>query len=243
MKRSLKELLEYKLVTTDEFDIDVKNFLFDEYVWGVRFIQVDLGNIFNENKVLVGRDSLKKPEWNSFKLPLKITKTEIENSPILKDHLPVSRKYEEEVNKYYNIFNYWELAPTAIVSAYPPRPIKVPKKNVDEAKLNTYLRSFNEILGYNIKAIDGEIGCIDDLVIDDQDWQIIYAAIDTRKLIPWSKRVIIPISVMKEISYERKEISVNYKVQTIKNSPVYKGEANLDIDFEKELYNFYLRTL
>ena len=46
MKRSLKELKGYSLQAIDGEKGKVKNFLFDEDTWTVRYLEVDIGNFF-----------------------------------------------------------------------------------------------------------------------------------------------------------------------------------------------------
>jgi len=239
MKRSLKNLVGFKIKETNGKKGNVVDFLFDEERWIIRYLEVELGTFFNDRKVLIGRTFLDKPEWYDSIFPINISISDIENAPELKEHLPVSIKYEEEFNKHYRIINYWDLPVSAIATMYPPRPIKVPTKDINEKDLNTKLRSFNEVLDYHVHANDGIIGHLNDLIIDDEDWQIVYAVIDTSNWIPWSKIVIIPINRLEEISYVQSEIKVNLSTERIKNSPEYIDCTQIKNEYEKLLYEFY----
>ena len=37
---------------------------------------------------------------------------------------------------------------------------------------DSHLRSMNEVSGYEIQATDGEIGHVDDFIVDDEPWII-----------------------------------------------------------------------
>jgi hypothetical protein len=50
----------------------------------------------------------------------------------------------------------------------------------------------NEVSGYAIQAIDGEIGHVDDFIVDDEPWIIRYIVVDTRNFWPGKKIVVAP---------------------------------------------------
>lgn len=239
MKRSLKQLIGFKIKATNGEKGNVLDFLFDEERWVIRYLEINLGSKFTDRKVLIGRTFLDKPEWDGYVFPINISISDIENAPELKEHLPVSIKYEEEFNKHYRIINYWDLPVSAIATLYPPRPIKIPLKEINEKDLDTKLRSFNEVNGYDVHAIDGTIGHITDIIVDDFDWQIVYAVVDTSNWIPWSKKVIIPVNRLESISYLKNEIKINLTIDRIKNSPEYIDCSQIKTEYEKALYEFY----
>ncbi len=243
MKRSLKNLSEFRIKSKDEEKGKVKDFLFDEKKWVIRYLHVEFGTILADKKILIENSFLDKPDWEQFIFPVKLTKSEIENAPELKDHLPISAKYEEEYNKHYRIDNYWDLPPTVMSAMYPPRPMKVPTIDINEKELGTNLRSFNEVENYIVHATDGKFGSLYDLIVDDEDWQVVYVIIDTSKWMPWSKKVIIPIHKLEEISYVNSEMKINLSIETIKNAPEYNEKSPFKSDFEKSLYEFYINTL
>jgi len=42
--------------------------------------------------------------------------------------------------------------------------------------MGSHLRSTNEVTGYNLLASDGEIGHVDDFIIDDETWTIRFSS-------------------------------------------------------------------
>lgn len=244
MKESLKKLKGYTLETNDKLSGNIKDFLFDEKQWMVRYLDVDFGNIFTTYKVLIPKVFFKTPEWELNLFPTKLSKHEIEKCPKIKDHLPVSRKYEEELYKHYELRPYWMAAYLGTAGGfYPPRPIQVPTKSVSEKEIDSILRSFTEVEGYNVEATDGNIGHIEDLIIDYEDWQVVYAVIDTSNWLPWSKKVIIPVNRMNEISYTERVVKVGLKTEAIKNAPEYNPDKILGEDDEKGIFDFYSKSL
>ncbi len=247
MKRSLKELVGYKIEAKKGEYGKIKDFLFDEENWIIRYLKADLGTFLPGKEVLIPKEFLKQPNWSNLSFPVELSKEEIENSPLLDDGITVSRKYEQELNKHFKIIDYWSslYVPPSGLPAYnfPPRPIIAPSKIIDEKDLNTSIRSFKEIKGYHIHALDGEIGHIDDLIIEDTDWQIVYAIVDTRNWLPWSKKVLISINSMDKISYAKQKVNINLNIETIKDGPEFNYSEPINEEYEKQLYDYYGRPV
>ncbi|MDA3943210.1 MAG: PRC-barrel domain-containing protein [Bacteroidetes bacterium] len=244
MKRSLKNLAEYTLKTKDGTNGKVSDFLFDEKQWTVRYLRADFGSLFSSKKILIPKVFLKTPLWEKEIFPSELEKNDIENCPKPADHQPVSRKYENTLFKYFKINPYWSASYVGSPGLiYPPMPVDIPTKDFHEEDLDTILRSFKEIEGYDIHAIDGKLGHIEDVIIDDSDWQIKYVIIDTKNWLPFSKKVIIAINWMESVSYERREAKINLKTEVIKNAPEFHSTELIDSKFEKSLFDFYSRSL
>jgi hypothetical protein len=105
--------------------------------------------------------------------------------------------------------------------------------------MESKLRSFREVKGYRIRARDGKMGQIEDMLVDDEDWQIIYLIIDTSKWLPWSKDVILSIDWMKTISYAEREVAIDLETEQIKNAPEFDPSHPIEMDYEKALRNYY----
>ena len=53
-----------------------------------------------------------------------------------------------------------------------------------------HLRSMAEVLGYAISALDGEIGSVDDFLIDPECWQVRHVVVDTGNWLPGARVVL-----------------------------------------------------
>ena len=239
MKRSLNELIGYGVQAKDNTKGSVKDFLFDEDKWVIRYLDADL---LSGKRILIPKVFLKEPNWSNHHFPIELGKTDIEKCPGLSENLPVSRKYEQALSKHYKTNDYWSHVYLSPVGApgitYSSRPVNVPKKIINENKLDTSLRSFLEIKGYHVKAINGKTGHIEDIIIDDTDWQIVYAVVDTNNWLPWSKKVLIAPHSMDEISYANQEIKINLTIETIKLAPEFDPSEPINEAYEKRLYDY-----
>ena len=96
MYRSLKELNGYSIQAIDGEKGKVKNFLFDEETWVIRYLDIDLGNFFIEKRVLIPREQLGIPEWENRHFPVNLSVKRIEDSP------GVMRYYSNDINVLKN---------------------------------------------------------------------------------------------------------------------------------------------
>lgn len=239
MKRSLKTLLGFKLATTDKAKGKVKDFLFDEQRWIIRYLEADQGNILPTKKVLIPRAFMEQPDWEHEIFHVKMSKEEIEKCPTTDENLPVSRKYEEELGAHLQLSNYWAAAPPIIgTAAYPPRPILTPDKQVKEEDVDTNLRSFKEVLGYEIDTTDGSYGQLVDIIIDDEDWQIVYFVTNS-EYTDVEREVMLAIGWIKEISYVNQRITLKLDFRNMMRAPDYNPTIPISTDFEKEVHDFY----
>jgi uncharacterized protein YrrD len=245
MKHSLKEIIGYTIETTDGTKGKVKDFLFDEDNWIIRYIEADFGGFFKDKRILIPFIELVSPPLlDSKHISLNITKEEIDACPTPEDKPTISREYEQELMKHYGYAGYWSSAyihPSHPGLYYPARPVNVPPKEVSEEQLDTRLRSFKEVKGYHIQAIDGKLGHVEDMIADDADWQLIYLIVDTSNWRPWSKKVILLINWLEKISYKSREVFINVHTDVIKNAPEYDDTKPFELSFEEVLLDYYER--
>ena len=242
MKKSLKNLTGYSLEGNDGTKGKVKDFLFNEETWTIRYMDSDITGVDHRKRVLIPRFFLGSPDWQEKQISVALNKKEIESCPDLEEKSPVSRAYERELNKHYHIADYWPSMYTAPAGAgvfYPPRPIRVPTREVSEEKLDTSLRSCREVMGYFIKAGKDRFGQVEDLIMDDEDWQIVYLVIDTSRWKPWSKSVVISVDWLDTISFEHREVAVDMEMEQIKEAPEYDPSHPIAMDYEKALHEYY----
>jgi sporulation protein YlmC with PRC-barrel domain len=245
MKRSLSELIGYSVKAKDGEKGKVIDFLFDEKSWMIRYADVDLGNFFSEKRVLIPRMFLGEPEWENKHFPIDLTVESIKASPDLSFDMPVSRKYEQELMDHYEVHPYWMMNTPAYAGHgtifYPGAFFKAPRKVVKEENIDSDLRSFNEIVGYAIGATDETFGHVTDLIIDDDDWQVLYLVADTKDILPWSKKVMLPIDLIDEISFVKHQAAFELTKESIKNAPEFDPSEPVNAEYEEVMYDYYGR--
>jgi sporulation protein YlmC with PRC-barrel domain len=239
MLRSLKELLGYRIQATDGRIGDVKDFYFDDAAWTVRYVVVDTGNWMPGRLVLLApRAVTDEPDRSQRVLPVKLTQEQVQNSPLASTDRPVSRQHEEELHNYYGWPVYWpELAPVGVAPDIPPIPIS---REQPRPEGDPNLRSATEVTGYNLAASDGEIGHVEDFIVETGYWSIRYLVVDTRNWLPGKKVLMAPAWVA-EVSWEEHAVHVELQRSQVKDSPEFDPSQPVNRDYEARLYDYYGR--
>jgi hypothetical protein len=127
---------------------------------------------------------------------------------------------------------------------YYPYIIRNPEQSKEHTKgekaWDPNLRSTQDVSGHHIQAKDGEIGHVEDFLIDDETWAIRYLIINTQNW--WEgKMVLISPRWIERISWSESKIFVNLSRATIKQSPTYIEGSPLNRDYEANLHRHYNR--
>lgn len=241
MKKSINELIKLDIITKDDIKGIAKDYLFDQDTWTIRYLEADFGTFFNDKRVLIPRFLLPDSYTSGTRFYIDLTKETIERCPKPEQHQPISKKYEEEIHSYYNIDWYWQQpynVPADPIGS-PLYPIRVPPPAVDESTFDTRLRSFREVKGYNIVGSDGNLGHVEDMIVDDLNWKIVYVVIDTSNWLPWSKKILLDISWIDQISYQNKEAVIHLHSEVVGNAPAYDPSVPVEEQYENLLHGYY----
>jgi hypothetical protein len=244
MLRSLKELFYYILASQDGEIGRCKDFLFDDRFWTIRYMVADTGKWLPGRKVLVSPISLGEPDWGSRLFPVRLTKKQVEDAPGLDQDAPVSRQYEIAWTQFYGWPYYWE-GPYAWGSVPHPDMIydgRLPEEQAEKVhSKDDNLRSADEVTGYHIRATDGEVGHVEDFIVDDATWTIRFLVVDTRNWLP-GKKVLIKPSWVDSVNWVARKVKIDLPRETIKNSPEYDPSMPVNREYEERLYDFYGRA-
>lgn len=246
MLRSSKELIGYRLAAKDGPVGKVKDLLIDEPHWAVRWLVADTGDHKPHRKVLISPVALGEPDWQSRLLPVRQTKAEIEAAPALETDATVSREYEKQWFDRYGLPYYRDGAGVWGVADYPGQLFSRREKQAalhgsPEAR-EEKLRSMQEIDDYRVHATDGDIGHVEEFVIDDKAWVVRYAVVDTRKWLP-GRRVLIAPNWIASISWADRTVAVELTRDAVKDSPEYRPTEPVNREYEARLYDYYGRPV
>jgi sporulation protein YlmC with PRC-barrel domain len=239
MLRSINHLRGYSICAKDGDIGEVDDFLFDDQSWAIRYLVVDTGNWLIDRPVLVLPASLDVPDWETETLTVKLTRKQIEDSPPLAMDEPVSRQKEAELHRYYGLPGYWALqTPILYPDAGKEKGTDMAADEQDDS--NPHLRSVTEVSGYNIRATDGEIGHVDDFIVEDESWIIRHIIVDTRNWLP-GKKVLVSPTWIESVDWNIRRLSVDLKRETIEQSPEFDPSEPVNREYEIRLYDYYGR--
>ena len=96
MLRNVKDLRGYAIRATDGVIGKVDDFYFDDEDWGIRYLVVDTGSWLSGRKVLISPIAVGHAGWMARRLPVALTRAQVEHSPDIDTRKPVSRQHEAE---------------------------------------------------------------------------------------------------------------------------------------------------
>ncbi len=226
----------------------VSDFLFDDRTWKMRWLVVDAGGWLTGRKVLVHPSAIRHVDHERQELPVSLTKAQVKNSPDILSDAPVSQQMEADLYNYYGWDPLWSGqylgagAMTGVLMPPPPYRGEMLREagnfqpRPDEG--NMHLRSIAAVRGYHIHATDGEIGHVENFLVDDANWGIRYLIIDTRNWWPGQHVLMSPYAVQK-ISWSEHEVRLDVSREQVKASPAWDPLAIIDQLYEKRLHSHY----
>lgn len=236
-----KTLKGYRLHACDGEIGKVNEFYFDDRHWTVRHLVADTGNWLTGRQVLISPYALVDVNHNEKFITVDLTKKQIEDSPSLDTDKPVSRQFEYSYYGYYGYPGYWG---GPLMWGYYPN-IERDRGMWREPGLqknmgNSHLRSTHDVSGRNVEATDGNIGHVDDFIIDESTWAIRYLVVDTKNW--WSgKKVLVAPQWIEHVSWSKSKVFISLSCEAIKLSPEFVESDLLTRDYETNLHQHYGR--
>ena len=224
MLQSIKLLYGDKLGASDGEIGQVKDFYFDDQNWAVRYLIADTGSWLPGRQVLISPLAFEGLHQSGKLLLVNLTRKQIENSPSIELHKPVSRQYEEEYYRYFGWPFYWQGDALWGLSGFPileqpPLSVKPGVGGVSHrVGADAHLRSTQAVNGYQLKASDGVVGHVCDFLMDARSWAIRQLVIKTGHRFS-GKEVSLPTKAVDRISYEESTVFVNLTMAAIEQNP------------------------
>jgi hypothetical protein len=167
-------------------------------------------------------------------MEVNLTRKQIEDSPAIETHKPVSRQYEEDYHRYYGWPYYWEgdglwggmrgfpilELPPKFADVHPPAATGPKAQRAD-----AHLRSTQAVSGYHLEATDGIVGHVCDFLMDDKSWAIQQLVVKIGHRFT-GKEVQLPASKVNHISYDKSKVFVNLTTNDVEKSPEHRLVPN-----------------
>jgi hypothetical protein len=192
-------------------------------------------------RVLLSPHALGQVSLEQGRIPVILTRKQIEEGPILGTDQPVSQEFEAEYHAYYGWPARFE--GPFVWGTHPVldrRPVGGFSEGRSKEVWDPHLRGTREVRGYHVQADDGALGFVEDFVIDCDTWTIRYLIINTSNW--WQgQRVLVAPQWIERVVWEDAKVFVNLTRQAIKASPPYSEGVLVDRVYEAQLHDHYLR--
>lgn len=242
MRTTLEALRSYNLLATDHELGHVKDCYVDDRHWGIRYLVVDTHRWLPGRKVLIAPAAVKEVDLAVKELKLNLTKKQVEDSPHVEDHLPVSKQVALELDRHYGWNHYWitgglvgfGLGPTPafgplIEASELPDEFQTLREGLP-AGSDPNLQSLRDLKGYKVKTrsqTDADIaGTVADAVINWHDAAVPFLIIDTGHWLP-GRFVALPTALIDGIDHLEQTVTSYAERSIILDAPAYDGLSSL----------------
>ncbi|MEO8198194.1 MAG: PRC-barrel domain-containing protein [Thermoanaerobaculia bacterium] len=249
MLRSMKDLEGFTIGASDGDIGKISECYFDDVSYTVRYVVVETGTWLAERKVLVSPISFRAMDWEHKRVTAALTKSQVEKSPEVDMDKPVSRQHETAYLSYYGYAPYWSGG--FLWGAYPyPYPGTGPAMSAADLERernwnwaagkrnDPHLRSSRAVTGYHIHASDGEIGHVNDFLVDDHSWTIRFMVVATTNWWP-GKKVLVAPDWIDRVDWVESKVDVHLGREPIRTSPEYDPTRTVERAYEAQLYDHY----
>jgi len=226
MLRSIKQLCGKKLGTSEGEIGHVEDFYFNDQHWVMRYVVADTGSWLPGRLVLLSPHAFGGFYEDGDCLLVSLSRQQIENSPPIDSHKPVSRQDEVDYYRYYGWPTYWQGGEMWGIAGLPVAPIPQPlpgahaSLDAHSPNDNPHLRSTKMLTGYHIQTPKGAIGHVTDFMMDDQSWAIRHLVVETGHWFSGKEIALSPRHI-ERVSYEESKVFVNVTKEAILDAKEY----------------------
>ena len=247
MLEKIKHVIGMPIHATDRELGKVRDLFFDDCHWAVRYLVVETGGWLGGRKVFISPQSAEFPAGDAEAITVRLTGEQVENSPPVTEHMPVSRQKEAELAQFFGWTPYW--APVGLNVGGPYANMaeadvavtgsEAQTEDESEQVTEPHLRSAREVSGYRLRASDGEIGHVEDYLVGD-DWVIRYFIVDTRTFWPGKKVLVAPVWI-EQVRWDDNELDLDMTRQQIRSGPEYDPDQRVSRQFERSMHEHHGR--
>ncbi len=225
MLQSVRELYGEKIGALDGDLGHIKDFYFDEKDWAIRYLVVDADSWLPGRHVLISRHALKSLNQSGGALRLNLTRKQIEDSPLIELHKPLSRQSEEDYCRYYGWPCHWQgegspgkngfLISELAAKPLPNMPVAANGSRATDDDL--HMRATRAADSSGRDRIDWKISDACDYMIDPQSWAIRQVVIKTGRRLS-CQEIGIPTDKVEQIAWDKSTMLVSLMKAAIEPS-------------------------
>ncbi|WP_298014551.1 PRC-barrel domain-containing protein [uncultured Aquabacterium sp.] len=216
------------VVTALDGEVGVVDALyFDDEQWGIRYLGVRTGHWPSERHVLIPPTAIRQDASTNRQLQIELLKDDVLHGPQFDSARPLTRRQERAYAAYYDTPLYWEQVPEPMEAGEMPLPVDITGSGLEEEALaanrplaEAHIHCTREVLGYNLTTPEGQIGKVDDLLIDEQTWAVQQLIVDTARWRPGGE-IAVPIALTRGIDREHDAVYVSADKETLQSWPAY----------------------
>ena len=221
----VSELLERKVWTLNGGERDLFDIVFDDRTLAVRYFVVNLGSsIAPEPVYVLPHDVLRVHTEPGAPLPLRLSAAQLADAPRVDMAPPESRRVEIESFERSG-WKYWLQCATTHYAGWMGMRIGS-RVGAKGRRGGEPLRSARELIGYAVRAVDGSVGRVVDVLLEDGEWRVLYLVVRNQGVLGNDVR-IEPIWIS-DVDCRTRSIDLTLSRERVETATVYQGSSSVD---------------
>lgn len=237
---SLTELRSYYVRGRDGEVGRLNDLCFRENEWIVRYVVVDMEDLAREALLLAAY--LGQGDRATHTVWADIARVQVENTPPFDRVEPLTRRDEQELHDLYGWPAYWweqEEGITPIGGLW-DEPSPAPEDTQEqelESEEGPQLLFVGDLMAiYGVQPEEGEVGILQDVIVDDESWTIPYIVIN---LDSSGQHTLLASDFIETIDLEGRRIHVSVPRDVILKGPVIASEEPVTPALQQSLREYY----
>lgn len=187
----------HQLITSDAKKAEVRDLIFDDQTWAVRYLVVRVRRLLNHDDFLLRPGQMEAEDWSAFGLRTPLSLNEIAAAPTLLTCPPVAKQGELEAARIIAWEAYWTGLFDRLTQFGDP-----------------HLRNVQAVMGHRVFGMDREVGRMDNFVIDDDGWIVRYLVVRLGSR-PDPRRVMVDPHLVDAISWQDRSVWIRLPKESI----------------------------
>ena len=171
-----------------------------------------------------------------------LTREQVKRSPTWLSDQPVTQQMERRLYDYYGWDPLWggygAMAAPLVEPPYMGLATNLPDEIRPQDSGDPQLRSYVEVVGYHIQAVDGSIGHVENFMLDDSDWSLSYFIVDTSNWWFGAHVLIAPFAVT-GIDWPDRLVHLDVSREQVKTSPIWDPLVAFNSVYAQRLHRHY----
>jgi uncharacterized protein YrrD len=220
----VRELLGFAVDATDGALGRIDDVYFDGEQWVVRYLAAETGDWLAGRRVLLSPASIRRINRSHRWVAVALTRRQLCESREVDPGEETRLRHETARLEYRGRGDHR-------TAGGPP---------IETGTGHRHLSSARVVVGYSVHAADGEVGDVEDLVVDDGTWTVRYLVLDSRHW--WPGRRILAAEWLGWAGRAERRVHVDIPRDTIRRAPEYDSARPIDRAYEARLYAHYGRA-
>lgn len=215
----------------------IRDLLFERDTLQIRYLDIAAVRFYGSRRVLLAPESVQSSDWPRGVVNVYLNHQQVAASPEIDEHQPLPRQKELELVRHFGWQPYWSTGPVGVADAV-GMPAEATPVHLHGQDANLW--NAQELLHYGARTRAGDIGYVEDLIIDDAAWKIEAFVVDLENWIT-GRRVLVSAQDVATMDWEARSVQLSKERREIEKCPRFQPGRAVNRDERDRCFDYYGR--